>query len=315
MRALAALLVAVALSSVASPALAQTQADRAKARKLAYDGQDALDRKDYPTAIDRFTQADAIVHAPTLLFGVAQGYLGLGKLKDARAALERIVRDGVPPKSPPAFAKAVEEAKAALADLDRRMPAIEIRVIGPTTYVVTVDGANVDVDKPIQVDPGDHVVRASADGFVSAEKHVMAAEGAPANVTFDLAPPVVAPPPPPPGGAWRRPLGFAVGGTGVAVLGLGVVTGILAIGKHGDLAKECPGGQCSSTSANSDLSGYHTMGTLSTVGFVAGGVLVAGGVTLVLTAPKRPATTDEAPAALDVRARIGAGHFELDGRF
>ncbi|HEY8945131.1 MAG TPA: hypothetical protein VIM73_12760, partial [Polyangiaceae bacterium] len=49
-------------------ALAEPSAeDRATARALAGEGYQALQQKDYSTAADRFSRADALVHAPTLM--------------------------------------------------------------------------------------------------------------------------------------------------------------------------------------------------------------------------------------------------------
>src|SRR4051812_40044060 len=47
-------------------------ADRATARTLAQQGFEALRDKDYATAVDRYTRALAIVHAPTLLRDLAR---------------------------------------------------------------------------------------------------------------------------------------------------------------------------------------------------------------------------------------------------
>src|SRR5262249_50101448 len=51
--------------------------DRATARVLADEAGDALDKKNYEIAADRFGRADALVHAPTLLLGLARAQVGL----------------------------------------------------------------------------------------------------------------------------------------------------------------------------------------------------------------------------------------------
>jgi hypothetical protein len=55
-----------------------SDADRATARVLAHEGFDAQQRGDYSVAADRFLRADALVHAPTLLLGLARAQVGLG---------------------------------------------------------------------------------------------------------------------------------------------------------------------------------------------------------------------------------------------
>lgn len=73
-------------------------------------------------------------------------------------------------------------------------------------------------------------------------------------------------------------------GVGAAGLILGGVMGGLAIGKHDDLDTACPAGQCPADQQD-NLDSYRTLGTVSTIGFIAGGVLAATGLVLVLVAP------------------------------
>src|SRR6266542_5174969 len=77
-------------------------ADRTMARAMAEEGQDALERRDYRVAEDRFTRADALIHAPTLMLGLARAQAGLGKLVEAHESYQRILREGVKPGSPAA---------------------------------------------------------------------------------------------------------------------------------------------------------------------------------------------------------------------
>jgi hypothetical protein len=98
-------------------------------------------------------------------------------------------------------------------------------------------------------------------------------------------------------------VGIVVGGVGIAT---GAVAGVLAIGKHSTLASECPA-DCK----QSDIDSYHAIGALSTVGFIAGGVLAGAGLVLILTAPPRTSS----PAATTVTPYIGFGSFGAFGSF
>ena len=99
-------------------------------------------------------------------------------------------------------------------------------------------------------------------------------------------------------------------GVGGAALVVGAITGGLAMGDHSDLEDNCPGGQCPPEQQDT-LDSFHTMGTVSTVGFIAGGVLAATGVVLLLTAP----SAAEEPAATVVEARFGPGSLSATVRF
>src|SRR5437899_40990 len=98
-------------------AAAPSDADRATARALALEGFHALDMKDFATAADRFSRADALVHAPTLLLGLARAEVGLGKLVAAGEVYNRLVREPLPPNAPQVFIDAVENGKTELGAL------------------------------------------------------------------------------------------------------------------------------------------------------------------------------------------------------
>src|SRR5260221_6375863 len=102
----------LAWSLCAGSALAEpTASDRATARALADEAGDALDKKNYEVALDRFGRADALVHAPTLLLGVARSQVGLRKFVEAQESYQSILREGVPAGAPPAVSEAHAEGQ------------------------------------------------------------------------------------------------------------------------------------------------------------------------------------------------------------
>ena len=96
-------------------------ADRATARSLAGEGYQALQTKDYATAVDRFSRADALVHAPTLMIDWARSLVGLGKLVEAQERYEQIIREGVDAKAPKSWQRALSDAAAELAAIKPRL--------------------------------------------------------------------------------------------------------------------------------------------------------------------------------------------------
>jgi len=311
----------LAIVLLAAPAAAQvSNADRATARALAQQGQDALENKDWATAVERFSRADALVHAPTLMLALARAEVGQGSWVAALEHYSRIAREGVAPGSPPTWSKALQDAQKELAALEPRVPAVILRVEGAVGARVSLDGtpvpaAAIGVKRP--VDPGKRTLRAEADGHLPAEVTVTLAEGQVETVTLQLevaraVPPGVAPPPPlpppPPGHAPLKPIGFAGLGLGGAGLLMGAITGGLALGKHGALQKICPGGHC--IDQQSAIDSYNLMGGLATAGFVAGGILAATGAVLVIAAPRDPPSE-----AVWIAPRIGLGSVGVEGRF
>jgi hypothetical protein len=93
--------------------------------------------------------------------------------------------------------------------------------------------------------------------------------------------------PAPPSSSVQRTWGWVALGVGAAGLLTGVVAGIDVLTNSG-LRDNCPGGTCDPSKVGSDsISSYNSMRTLSTVGFIVGGIGTAAGVTLLLWAPKQ----------------------------
>src|ERR1700729_1547326 len=95
-RRFAALVVAALLVPNLALAAGPSAADRASARALAAEAPRAFDDKDYATAADRFARADSLVHAPTLLLGLARADVALGRIVAANEAYNQILRETIP---------------------------------------------------------------------------------------------------------------------------------------------------------------------------------------------------------------------------
>jgi hypothetical protein len=94
-------------------------------------------------------------------------------------------------------------------------------------------------------------------------------------------------------------LAYAVGGAGVVGLAVGTVAGIVAWRKNASSTDVCPNdGACRDASARSDNHAAHDWAVVSTVGFVAGGVLAAAGVVLYLAAPSTKAAAMLTPRGM-----------------
>jgi hypothetical protein len=105
---------------------------------------------------------------------------------------------------------------------------------------------------------------------------------------------------PDPGPTWLFPVGFAVGGTGVAALIVGGVLGGLAISEDSAGDDACPGGLCTPDGNASHVQA----GTFADAGtglLVAGGVLAAGGVLMIIFSPHDDETAPAQKDAVTVR--------------
>jgi hypothetical protein len=194
---------------------------------------------------------------------------------------------------------------------------------------VTMDGAALadHLDgSALSVNPGEHTFELMTDGFPAITRKLLIREGAKGRqevFAFGSA----APPPPVPAvsspaptttpsetseersettGNGQRTIAYVVGGAGIVGLGLGTYFGLRAKSTYDDARTHCPTGP--STCDGAGVTGgddAHNQATVSTVAFVAGGVLLAGGVVLFLTAPKR--------GALAIQPTAGLGGIRLTG--
>ncbi len=341
---MAALLLACTL--VCGAAGAQSDEQLAGARAAATEGAKAFQNGEYAKAIDFFSRAEKLVHAPPHLLYLARAHAKLGRLVDAREIYIKIKREQLAANAPKAFKAAQQAATQELQALTPRIPRVTANVQGggDKTSRITMDGRRVPdalVGIPRPVDPGKHVFKAFADGMVSPEKAVEVKEGANESVVLTLQPLQSGAATPAP--AQQQPVdpapakdtgkhsggvsGMRVGayaGFGVGAIGIGA--GVLFLLKKSSASSDadklfnsCNPRGCTSAersqvaSLDKDAS---SAGTLSTVGFVVGGVgLATGVVLLVLDSGKKKEDAVLRHGDLSVRPLVGYRSVGVGGTF
>lgn len=177
------------------------------------------------------------------------------------------------------------------------------------TIAVSRDGTSISKASfgvPIPVDVGSHSVEATSAGHKPFKTSVTVSKDGEsvevsvpkleAEAVAEPAPapkPAAATPPPKPenDGSGQRTFGFIVGGVGVAGLAAGAITGLMAMSKSSDAKATCTNdGPCADRNAVDASESAKTLGLVSTIGFIAGGVALAAGAALVFTAPKEGGT-------------------------
>jgi hypothetical protein len=171
---------------------------------------------------------------------------------------------------------------------------------------------------PMPVDPGEHVVEASAPGRKSlriAIKVGVDADGkqalvpmleaqseAPGIAAQPTAEPVApvhpeAPPGDKTGSSGLRTAGWVVGGLGILGLGIGTGFALHASSRNSDSKADCAGDFCG-PQGFSDRTDAVAAGNRATVGFAIGGIFVAGGLTMILLggSGKQGASMQASPA-------------------
>lgn len=335
--------VADAQPAPASP----SAADISAARAIGAEGVKLAEKGRCAEAVEKLERSEKLYHAPTTLGRLAECQIELGRIVLGTENLQRLLREPVAASAPPAFTAARARAEKVLARAKPRIANLVINVAAPpaTKIDLTVDGVAVSdmfIGNEWPADPGQHVVEATSPGFLKASAKVALkdGEGEKVSLKLDVDPSYVKPaapdpvvtkpsdgdksppplPPPPPPDPKSNVLAYAALGVGGAGVVVGSVTGILFLGKNSDLSKSCPDKNCSTAAGQSDLSSTKTMGTISTVGFIVGGVGLAAGAVLLLTggAPTKASVTGKSTAKsneLTVRPVVGGNYLGVSGSF
>lgn len=239
-------------------------------------------------------------------------------------------------------------AESRVKELAAEVPSLKMVWSGgmPANTKILLDGAEVPAALDIvwELDPGEHRVEVMRAG-AAPDTRVVVLERKKPTVLVDLTPKaahgptlpggdgeapsstnvgvpgqtigdVDKPPPDAPGASnVRRTSGFVALGVGGAGLLLGGVMGGLALSQKGTVDSECKAvsvGYDCSPAGRAAVDEIVKYGTPSTVGFIAGGVLAATGLVLILTAPKKEART-----SLQVTAQgaPGLAFVNMEGSF
>lgn len=307
-RALAAVLVAALATAVAPVARAQGGSASARADALFTQGKAALESGDYAHACPALQDSYAIDPANGTLLALALCHEGVGRTatawRELRTAAEGATRDG--------RADRAQFAQSHIAKLEARLSRVTVVVPAdaPAGLVVEVDGAplaQAEWDKASPIDPGHHIVTAHAPGRKSWSVAVdvgpehdaqTVAVGA---LAADTPTPLTPAPPGAPAtdsvpsaegsapGAWKRPVGWTLGGVGLAAIGVGTYFGVSAISKSNDAKSQCSPSNCASPAAVSENGDAKTAATIADVAIGVGIAAAAAGVYLLFTAPSAPA--------------------------
>lgn len=162
---------------------------RDTARTLAEKGYALYERGDYTRAADTFLRAYQYVKAPSILLMLARTHEKLGKLRDAYEIYREVAREDIALHAPAPYHEAQEHARAELAALEQRMPAVAIHVTGaPESEVwVMIDGQIAAAPgERVLLDPGKHQISADAPGWAAVRREVILEGNATRKVWLSL---------------------------------------------------------------------------------------------------------------------------------
>lgn len=302
--------IAVALSFVTpSSVWAQpTPADKESARTLMDKGDEKRGARDYKGALRDYQGAHDLVHVPTTGIEVAKTLESLGQLVEARDMFLWVTRYPRDQAEPAVFTQAREEAEARAIAIEKRISSLVIHVEAalPNTHpIVKIDGIDIpssSIGIPRRLNPGFHVITASAGGHISAEKKLSLREGESSVIKLSLAAE-------PTSGA--SPLvitSFSIAGLSIVA---GTVTGVLSLSAASRADEQCPQRPRCPLSAKDDIDLSIMLANVSNVGFALGAVGTAIGIYgLVRSSSPAPKTTQRRLIPI-----VGYGRIIIFGEF
>jgi hypothetical protein len=308
---------------------------RAAARKLANAGVAAYQAQHYDEASAKLEKAFQLLELPSVGLWSARALVKTGHLVEGQERYLKVARLSPSGGALEVQKKAQADASADLVALAPRVPEV---IVGfdkaPASDVsLTIDGKPLPAllaDESCPINPGVHKISATYKGR-SSETVIEIAEGEHRRVSLHLdqsgssgTSPVQASsesairdrsgetqgaPANRTGGSSQRTIAWATVAVGGAGIALGAVTGAMALARRSDLDGSglCSASQCG-PSEQSTVSSYNSLRTVSEVGFIAGGLVAATGLVVLLTSPRAEAPGNAslwvAPGSAGIRGQF-----------
>jgi hypothetical protein len=231
---------------------AQSEPDLQAARELFQEAYKDEQEKRYEVALEKFRRVAQVKESAQVRYRIASVLDAMNRLREARDAYRACaaMKPSLPPKD-----QAVADACAEKAlSVDKRVPKLVVTVSGenpPADAKVTVDGAPVPTGRPIEQDPGEHTVQASATGMKPYEQKVTLPDNGsqiPATVMFEADKPT--------GGGGlggtggdhdtetgkkgNKTIGYVALGAGGVLMVTGIVLLVVREGAIDDIKTACP---------------------------------------------------------------------------
>jgi hypothetical protein len=295
-------------------------AETGAARSLAVDGLKLAQSGNCTEAVPKLERAEKLYHSTVVAIRLGECYVDVGRLVEGTEILRKSLREPLPPDPPAALAKALERAQHTLDTAKPHIGGLTIKVTAVPDMSLRVDGKSVSatlIDTEVPMDPGEHVVEATAPGYIKSTSRVSLSDAEKKSVTITLArdpnapvpvktapaaepsvesgarpaqlsapassAPQETPTPSAPSAAPNRIGAYVALGFGVVGLGIGGVFGVIAMNEHSDLKATCPDNACQPESRTA-LDTAKRNGNISTIAFGAGAAGVVLGTVLYFAA-------------------------------
>jgi hypothetical protein len=286
------------VTSICGAARAASPEDQAAAQALFDDAKELVKGGKAAEACPKFEESQRLDPGLGTQLNLADCYERVGRTASAWTIYVEVApaarREGQDARAEHAVARAAA-LKPLLAKLTIVVPP-ERRVAGMNVTRDTTLVREAQWSVAIPVDPGQHTIIVEAPGKepwqtsldVPAQSAntvtVPVLKDAPRDASPASSPGTAGRPGDPNAGRTQRIGGLALAGAGVVGVGLGAFFGLRAMSKKDDAG--CDGNSCPDVESRDLYEDAQSAGNVSTIGFIVGGLAVAGGAVLYFTAPK-----------------------------
>ena len=303
-------LLATLLASASPTFAAGTPAEEAAAEALFQEGRRLRDEKNFEEACPKFEESSRLSPSIGALLSLGDCLEQSDKLASSWGAF---VAAGLlaKAKADPSRQAEADRRAALLAPRLAKLAIVVPPIARVPGFQVHGDGSAVGEGQwgtylPANVGP--HTIEASAPGYRTWSMTIrIEVDGSVATVKIPVLDKIPEPAATPlPVSSTQRTAGIVVLSMGAAGLTVGAVAGGIAAAEHSNLIGVCPTAVCP-TSLQSNVDTYHRTAAVSTGAFIAGGIVAATGIVVIVTAPKEHAVI--------LAPIVGLGFVGARGRF
>ena len=318
------LVVAALLCAGSADRVCAQERDKAAAEALFDEGRKLMAAGDFKAACSKLEASQALDAGVGTQLNLADCYEKLGRTASAWAQFRETITAARNAGSSERERVAKQRAEA----LEAQLSYLTISAPDEPNLSVTRDASKVDaaaIGSALPVDPGAYVIAAVAPGKrrwsttvnvgpsgdrVHVSVPSLEPEQSPQAEPVALQPQLTPQPTAAAPSHTQKLLGIITTGSGVAALAVGSFFGLNAASRWSDAKADCDPYPYCGESGKQLAQDAKRSGTVSTVAFIAGSALLAGGLVLWLTAPSEAPDTESALAL-----GVGPGSVQLRGSF
>jgi len=268
-------------------------------------GKRLFDAKEYEDAASKFRAAYKAKESWKLLFNIAQAEAAANRYGLALEAFERYLSEGgdeIEPKRQDEILKEVKRLREMVGDVE---------VKGRKGLIVSIDSVErgkLPLSAPAVVSAGtEHwLIVTDSEGRTILNRSVRVRSGSKVVVEVDESTQVATKTEAPERKSALKPIGIATTITGGALLAAGLITGIAATAKSGDIDSACPDNRCTDMSYKDTIDSRKSLAKATDILLPVGAAIAATGVVLLLINKKR---------TKDIAVFPGLNGVLIEGRF